>query len=162
MSAYIVSRQTIDYLLRSALELGRGRGPGQCFPFTWHWRGSRYQLHREDPRGSGLWTPDKLGRELWGENLKSVEARYPDCVGKPENRPGPVGEVLEEYTFALRKFASASPDPVWTLKQIRCLQYQSCEHEGWHESMAHAVLESLTSFAISYLDGYEDAPWGIE
>ena len=39
--------------------------------------------------------------------------------------------------------------------------YQSNEHEGWLESSACKICETVIDKLISQLNGYEQAPWGI-
>ena len=99
---------------------------------------------------------NELGQLLWDENHKSVNYRY------TEQRPTP------RYTF------TAPPAPLNTptiLKQINCLDYQSCEHEGWGSSKAFAWLKKLeemlvpanqTAAQMEATPEYNKAPWGIE
>jgi hypothetical protein len=47
-------------------------------------------------------------------------------------------------------------------KAIDCLDYQSCEHDGWHTSNAWRVLESLRELVCQHVDGYDGAPWGFD
>ena len=97
----------------------------------------------------GMITPgeaDKAGSMLWTENSKSVNFRY------SEHHPAKL------YRFE----RTPVPAPVVVLKSIACLGYQSCEHKGWTKSEARKFLSTLQSHAIASLDGYDDAPWGID
>lgn len=142
MSAWIVSKTHIDRMVATAIEWG--------------------EIQPEDGT--------TLGRTLWVENLKSVASRYPgDGSGE---RPGPIGladEDIKTYEFT----GEPRPlTPVEMLKAIRCLDYQSCEHDGWGESVAYKALEQLTDAALdragltddNYHNSpeYDKAPWGFD
>ena len=90
---------------------------------------------------------DQLGQTLWEENHKSVNCRY------SETRPTPT------YKF---KPTGIPFDPVVVIKQVNCLEYQSCEHDGWKDSKARQFCEELRNEMISMLPGYDKAPWGID
>jgi hypothetical protein len=47
-------------------------------------------------------------------------------------------------------------------KAINCLEYQSCEFDGWLESDAYNLLRIIRNSTQERVRGYEDAPWGIE
>jgi hypothetical protein len=82
------------------------------------------------------------------ENLTSLVARY------GEKALGDAGE------YTLRPVPSAEVDPVVALKSLACLDYQSCEHEGYERSVGKRLIGALTDYAVSLLPGYEAAPWG--
>jgi hypothetical protein len=48
------------------------------------------------------------------------------------------------------------------LKMAHCLDYQSCEIDGWEKTLAFRQLERIKYAAVSSLPGYDDAPWGWE
>lgn len=100
--------------------------------------------------------PTALGQMLWDENLKSIHARYPDTIGNPPNMPGPIGEDFKYIHQTVSRI-----DPVQVLKAIQCLEYQSCEHEGWKQSRAKQVLDGLMHHTIDKLPGYDKAQWEI-
>jgi hypothetical protein len=94
---------------------------------------------------------EAIGQELLKENYLSVNHRYLhlDILGKA-------------HKFHYRpELGKAKLKPVVILKLVNCLDYQSCEHEGWPESAACKILESIKSHAIHQLEGYDAAPWGI-
>lgn len=94
---------------------------------------------------------ERIGQELLKENYFSVNHRYLhlDILGKA-------------HKFNYRpELGKAKLSPVVILKLINCLDYQSCEHEGWETSAACKILESIKSHAINQLEGYDAAPWGI-
>ena len=149
MSAFVVGREHIRFLVSAA------RSPRivQYAPFSYYWNGQRHQLPMNDREAAA-----KAGQLLWNENIRSVEGRYPDCVGKPENMPGPVDEV---FIYAHSRDWTGNLEPVQVLKACNCYEYQSCEHEGWKTSEARAFIEALRSEAIRALPGYETAQWEV-
>ena len=92
-----------------------------------------------------------VGRELLSENVRSVCHRYPDAT--PD---------AETYTF--QRFAIPLT-PIEALKASHCLDYQSCEHDEWQESLAYATLQDINRACwTKILHGnaeYDRAPWGI-
>lgn len=154
MSAYVVDRDHIRFLVAAADRL---RPFANC-TFNWYSKdkGRRLSL-RQDMDLS------EFGQMLWDENIKSIVAKYPDCKGeggelKYENMPGPIGEVfLYQHP---RELGWSHIDPVAVLKACSCYAYQSCEHDEWEESEAHAAIMSLEHTAINCLPGYDRAQWG--
>ena len=149
MSAYIVDRDHIRYLISAALSPSLDRYP----PFSWYHDGARHTLPRCDRDRAS-----QVGQMLWNENIKSIEGRYPGTEGKPENMPGKCDGMLI-YCHSYGNWPGVI-DPVQVLKAIDCYQYQSCEHEEWEASEAHAFIAALRAAAISALPGYETAAWG--
>lgn len=148
MSAFIVSKEHIDYLVHAALAVNATwRGFSYFHEGTWH---------KVDHK-----TADATGRMLWAENVASVSHRY--WGAEPDELPGPVGvdrETIAMYTcppLSQKRF-----NPVVALKAIDCLDYQSCEHDGWKTSAAFAFCDYLRGALISMLPGYDDAPWEID
>lgn len=93
-----------------------------------------------------------LGRELLKENLNSVAFRYgldltPDELAAPES-----------YEYHRPRLEVT---PVQTLKAAQCLEYQSCEHPGWADSLACNILARLTGEATRRLPGMDSALWAI-
>ena len=77
MSAYVVDRKHIEFLVASALtlcELNRSR------EFRWRAKGAPYQLAPGDQDGA-----NRVGQMLWDENI----------LGILETMPGPCGENFE-------------------------------------------------------------------
>ena len=105
----------------------------------------------------------KIGQTLWDANLKSINALYPDTVGHPERCPGSCDETFV-YSHVSHVWHVLTVDAVGALvqvfKSIKCLEYQSCEYDGWEKSEAHAILEAIKNEAIKALPGYEEAEWG--
>lgn len=145
MSAWIVSKRHIDYMLSAGLALDP-HGPLRWFVpvgATVPEGGARVEW-RELTRE----TAGRVGVMLWAENFKSVGHRY-----------GESDTETELYEFARYR---GEVEPVQVLKAIECFEYQSCEHDEWERSEAHAFCEALRHAAINRLPGYEAAAWGIE
>jgi hypothetical protein len=107
----------------------------------------------------------ETGRELWGENAKSLIFRYgtdsklADAVGDYQFKPEPTEDLIFIY------------------KQVRCFNYQACEDPGYETSPSSALVEklcarilevtglthapSLLHTDISLRQDYNSAPWGV-
>jgi hypothetical protein len=152
MSAWIVSREHVRFLVEAAFEVPRMGSMRHGSPLTWYHNGRRCELGFERERHA------EVGQMLWTENVKSVAFRYPDdrfkgCL------PGPIGE---DYLYQEHKTIHAALSLVAVLKAIDCYEYQSCEHDGWKVSEAHAFCTALRHAVCAALPGYDDAPWGID
>lgn len=145
MSAYMVDRHHINYLIDAALYCGQK-------VFRWYHSGRHCELHAGDfDRAS------EVGQMLWDANRESIVARYPDTRDNfYDNAPGTIGE---DYEFAYRPLYRQC-DPVQIIKACRCFAYQACEYDGWEDSEAHAFIDSLVVHACSELPGYDEAEWG--
>ena len=139
MSAWIVSKEHIDYLLSAALE---------CGTYAPQWAGEQI---RDLARDDGL-TMDDIGQALWTENTLSVSHRY-----EPE-MAADLG-VLETVGYL---FCRTSVDVTTAIKQAHCYRYQACEHPEWETSESAAFIEDLIDSLTHRLPGYDAAPWGIE
>lgn len=147
MSAFVVSKAHIDYLVHAAQQ-----APGRsCQGYTMKLGG----LHVDTQA-------DEVGRALWQENVASVAHRYPRSTFGGEDFPGPIG--LDHESLALYScpvFPRLPFDPVGAIKALQCYEYQSCEHPGWPTSDAKRFCEELLSWLIDALPGYDAAPWEI-
>jgi len=123
MSAYLVSRGHIRYLVEAALHLDQ--------------EGLRHYWHDGRSHYVNELTADDLGLMLWTECAKSVGARYPN--DGPDDLPGPIGDG-PRFGYVHVPMWHHSPVPVAVLKAIRCYTYQSCEHA---ERCAHEPLRGL-------------------
>lgn len=134
MNAFLVSKKHIDFLVSAA--------------YLW----GRTDLRRYLPREYANKDVDAsdVGRLLWTENLASVAHRYGPQLDAPHT---------ENYRHQID--LSAPNRAVEVIKSIQCLEYQSCEHDGWESSAAHCFLQNLKSEAIRNLPGYDKAPWGL-
>ena len=133
MSAFVVRKRHIDVLITAGIVFKRDGGL--------YWYDATNQTRKLD-----YTTADEVGTMLLAENVKSVNHRY--------------GENEESEPYAFTR-VSGTPDPIVVLKAIACYEYQSCEHDGWKRSDAHAFCDALQSVAIHALPGYGNAPWEI-
>jgi hypothetical protein len=144
MSAFVVSKKHIDRLVATIY-----RGPAGRRSYNWSLIDyAKGELH------------DNPGQALIDENLKSIHARYPDTIDKPENTPGPIARYWEApYAYTVRDCDRLPV--VDALKALACFEYQACEHSDWQTSDVHDFCERFRHFLIARLDGYEDAKWKI-
>ena len=150
MSAFVVDREHISYLVAAAESRTIGSRYGDSF--SWYHKKSGNRISLND-------NTRKVGQMLWNQNIKSVKYCYPDCEGN--DLPGPIGEDFNFHSTDLTgKWFFRSFDPVQVLKSCKCYAYQSCEDPEWEESEAFNFIESLQDSAISALPGYEEAKWG--
>lgn len=141
MSAYVVDKETINLLVRAGLHV-------RYKPMTWYNADQRYQLDES--------TADLVGQMLLDECVHSVSHRYQDDgITKLSGPTNAYWLVPYKYQAGLHL-----PTPVVILKAIACYEYQSCEHPEWETSKAKAFCETLRKIIISWLPGYEEAPWG--
>ena len=160
MSAFLVSKAHIDYLITAGLVLPKRLISGSRL--RWFLRPPEDQdgeVYREgEPWGPGLATwiertertltydnADEVGAMLWATNQDSVNHRY--------------AETSIEHAYRFEEVLDI--DPVWTLKALDCYEYQACEHPQYLTSEARFFVEALRDTAIGLVDGYRDAPWEI-
>jgi hypothetical protein len=187
MSAYVVSKVHVDFLVQAAISgasdsVGwtRNSEPG----FSWHHddRLHRLDLAAEvgDERPAAipgfnpieLVNPSVIGQRLVDECVASVHARYPDTDPDQGDLPGPTDAyymgpyVWTPYRSGEPRASRARiPPPATTAviaKQIAHYEYQSCEHDEWESSEAHAFCRALAEALLGSLPGWTEAPWGIE
>lgn len=143
MSAFIVGREHVRYLVNAAL---RVTNPG--YNLSWRTADGPWKTLRP----GDIAEASRVGQMLWDENVKSVAYRYPNDAR--DELPGPVGETFEYGEHALRM--GPRPEPAQIVKAARCLAYQSCEHPEWEASEACAFLDALKDAAVSaMLDDHE-------
>lgn len=95
---------------------------------------------------------------LYQENIRSVQARYPEDSW--ESLPGPCVKPLHLIVDARDDtLAKYRLSPVAILKLCDCLEYQSCETDDYRETAAFELLERIRRAAIRALPGYDKAPW---
>lgn len=70
-------------------------------------------------------TAGRVGAMLLAENTRSVNYLHDEDDWEPVYLLHPL---------------PGTPDPLAVLKAIACLEYQSCEHDGWLDSEARGVL----------------------
>lgn len=149
MSAYMVDREHVSYLVEAAMN----RPIVRDHTMSWYHDGERHALSCGDFQRAA-----EVGQMLWDANKESIMARYPDTREDFSDAPGPCDETFvydEHINCPMHVFS-----PVAVLQAINCFNYQACEYEGWKDSEAKAFLEALKHHAIGALPGMEDAAWG--
>jgi hypothetical protein len=90
-------------------------------------------------------TPTSIGRELRGENYKSLRARYGWYRAEYQKAPA--------YYFTIPQANPAKGyDPYnmdQVLKMVHFYDYQSCEHEGrWEQSQSYRWMQRLEAILV--------------
>ena len=155
MSAYIVDKEHIVYLVQAAMSRAMNPHGGS---FSWVWDCDRETgVYKRDTIACNDYAhAAEVGNMLWLENVKSVSARYPgESSGK---LPGPIGGSFVIESADITHWPQI--EPVQVLKACDCYAYQTCEHDEWKDSQAHAFIERLRSAAVHALPGYDAAEWG--
>lgn len=147
MSAYVVNREVVTYLIESA----RTAADMEAYNDQFHWyHDGQLECLSDD-------NADHVGQMLWDENVRSVTWRYPDWDGP--HLPGCVGEGHPVYRHPV-----PAPmfhwDPVQVLSAIDHYDYQSCESEDWRTTQAFAFANTLKNKIVRLLPGYGQAVWG--
>ena len=149
MSAYVVEREHIAYLIEAALSewAAKSWGAGR---FIWPGAdGHEHTLTRANV--------DDVGQMLWDENMRSVGNRYPDCA--LDELPGQVlGDPVYRYTHPGRLWNRIEPAQV--VKSCDCYEYQTCEPDDWPETEAFQFIQALRTLAGRSVDGYAKGVWG--
>lgn len=157
MSAYVVEREHIKYLVEEAVWFARRRNYG------------RFRWRRPDGQSCGRIesfndeeTLAAAANMLLQECVASVSYRYPEDT--LDMLPGTVGEV--EYVWGAEDFhrnpmaVTDKPNMAQLAHSISCYEYQSCEHPGWLHSEAREFCHALREAILDDLPGREDATWG--
>lgn len=83
---------------------------------------------------------------LLDANVTSVNTRYNEST-----------TATIDYNATPKKLLT----PIQAIKAAQCLEYQSCEYEGFEISTAKKIIEAIISNAIRGIDGYDTAKWSI-
>ena len=177
MSANIVEKAHIDYLIEAGLELRSFRDS----PLRWHVPESPLPTDYERGEVTGRTGPahaearrreltekttDAVGAMLIAQNERSLNHRYDGEYAEVRvpyhfERGGPYVHILGRYEDGWR-WKRVRVEPVSVLSAIACYEYQSCEDPGWESSEARAFCNALRHAAIRKLPGYEGAVWAIQ
>jgi hypothetical protein len=132
---------------------------GALAAFAAHYPGTPVRHYQFDSREE---TAMAIGRALAQANVDSVFHRYGEEV---DMLPcDSVAEYLNACALKARKYNREFPNlpALSIIKMAKCLDYQSCEYEGWEGSDARQQVDRIISKAINLLPGYDDAPWDWE
>ena len=139
MSAYICNTDHFVFLVAAATS--RQICLFQGLHMTWRHNGVTHRLNYGDTAREL-----EVANMLAAENTASVNARYNETTSPPTITRG--DQPFLHFP------------PVQVIKSCDCLEYQSCEHDGWEASEAKAFLDALRKKAWHALPGYDDATWG--
>lgn len=160
MSAFLVSKKHIDYIVSAAHFWSKGN-VGRYLPRDGGVRACDSIGRGKDPIPFEDFGNTDVGRLLWRENLISVAHRYARTDGDTRGSTIEIDAYKHAWVTDPSVTDGKGPDAVKVIKSIQCLEYQSCEHDGWESSAAHTFCQNLLSEAIRHLPGYDAAPWGI-
>jgi len=148
MSAYLVGRNHIQFLVKAAHAIAR---QDRC-TFRYFHKGAWHNVDEHD-----LTQNVRVGNMLWQQNIDSVGSRYKASL--PSKMPGPRGETFVFGDDDVRvRFTDYNPSQI--LKSCHCYEDQSCEHEEWKTSEAHSFIRALEHQAMRHVVGYMEAEWG--
>ena len=167
MSAFMVSKDHIDAIVTTAMhgpKDGHSRWEHGCVkwaahdPRETHWQEQEWRSLAIGGMAllvskAGEMTATQVGEMLWTENERSVEARYPSDHAEMLSVDYCLGY---EYAKTPRALTIAE-----AFSAIACLEYQSCEHDGWVDSEACRFLFSLRDSLVNALPGYAAAQWEV-
>jgi hypothetical protein len=135
MSAFVVNKEHIDLIVSTMIEL---------------------KVYVRNPLGgdsynyAAEWSADDLGRVLWGQNVKSVQGRYPAEQFADDYRD------VSAYTF--KRYHGLKWGPIGTL--VSSLDYQCCDADDWETTLAFHYLTKLNEYLVKKLPGTGEAPGG--
>lgn len=151
MSAYLVTDEHIDAILTVACDRATWRA-------DFRWLSPAGQLREITAETADVW-----GQKLKDENYASVSYRYRSTdpsLQRDDTLPGPI-DWSPVYSF--RPLPGHITTDVLKMVANACAgySYQSCEHDGWHHSDAHAFITALMVRILGQLT--EDAGgWNID
>lgn len=143
-----------------------------CTPTHIGYLAAWYCAHRTSDEFGEL---KAVASRLAKENVRSVECRYPDQATQDE--PSLIGGTREDYyKECLQKAAewkdilsqtkrSDQQSPMYALKQVQCLEYQSCECGDFEGGEAHELLRCIEHTALieagpAFIASLRDSPHG--
>jgi hypothetical protein len=141
MSAFIVS----DNLVNDCLNFISNNMESHIDIFNLFKRKKHEELNK---KFANLLRSEKLnyiGNYILENNYLSVNFRYNQ------------NEKAHDFNF---KPSYKSISIAQFLKNIDCIDYQSCEVDNYYQSEFYYFLNRLKQFAIYRIDGYDQAQWG--
>ena len=137
MSAYVVEREHIVYLVKVAVQKN----------VKYYQNGDWVKITKENQAD--------IGQILWNENIRSVSGRYPGSG--IDDLPGRIGESYELNQGNFRGCLMHT-DPAQVLMSIRCYDYQTCESDDFETTEAWRIKEAIKSEMIRIIS--DDKEWG--
>lgn len=158
MSAWIVSKKHIDYMLTAGLMYVDDGIKWQVphehkatdFERGQPWGTTAVQTATTHARKLTEETADEVGRMLWKQNYESVHFRYDE---------EPVVEAMQPYTY--EPVPREEIDILDAIKLTRSYEYQSCETPDWEHTEAYRFAEALIRRLVYEIPGMREAKWII-
>ncbi len=158
MSAFVCAPDHFKALAVFAASRSGGYGTSHFHVDPRYLRGLPQDAERGSEHLTGRELASLYADVLYQENLRSVQARYPqdswETLPGPCEKPRRMGVTASELHAAKYRL-----DPVVVLKLCDGLEYQSCETDDYRQTVAFDLLDRIRSAAIRALPGYEQAPW---
>jgi hypothetical protein len=152
MSAYVVEKEVIQYIIEAAKQQDMGVGKDVLPKIFVDWKRIKDMTPEE---------LDALGQMLWDENVRSVEYRYQES----DNSDGLPGEDTSKPKED--RFYYVHGEPIFdritlgqTMKTLHNYAYQSCETPDWETTPAFKFVMAVAWDAGTLIPGYEEAVWG--
>ena len=101
-------------------------------------------------------SPTSLGRWLWAENLRSLNACHHLAVAYRAAHER-CERLIEDYEFT--QYVAIKPAQFHSV--LEYYEYQCCDHEGWQASEAHQLCRNIADALLKLLIGDDTGPWGI-
>lgn len=148
MSAYMVTKETIDSMVGAALAL---TDRNDSWVIEGHWR--------------NITTRDatKIGRMLWDENARNVRARYGDADESGMVVQSELDGYAYDFMYGLEARLVGShgdTEKVWAIANVFSIisgyEYQCSETEDWPASEAFKFIEGIRYRLARALPGYGD------
>ena len=141
MSAYLVEPEHIAEIAKWAFE---GPREAHCF----HMIERRSVLFEEGIRKS-----IEAATILAKANIASIEARYP-------NDPSMLSDnFVEDVIYHTKRIPNRQLSPADIFKMCECLEYQSCEVNGWGLKDAYWVIQGIKNEAASEMAKQATIRW---
>ena len=96
--------------------------------------------------GRVLMDLDRIGQILVNANFKSVNVRY--------------GMKDKPYKYEFKAVKKYNAMQIYVA--CDCLNYQSCEYDGWKRSKAKRLLEKIRTAVMENSQEWQNAKWHLE
>jgi len=136
MSAFVISDKHLNVIINSLPK---------------YWESTFHHITRLEHKDKSESEIKRLIAKIFiEENIKSVNYRYSNDY-----------QGLSIKDFDLRFSSMLRVDALSAIKLLHCLDYQSCEHREYDDSLAKKLNDSFCNSLIRSLEEYEEASWAI-
>lgn len=134
----MINRKHVMYIINGAMAYSEISGN-----LSWCYKGKHKSLECKDYK-----TGSELCNLLLSENANYI---YAKCGDKP------YFDLVTDDNMKL----STSIYKVQLIKAIHCYQCKTHQHDGWEDSEAKKIIDTILERVICDLPGYEEAEWEI-